>query len=867
MRLIRPEKDLSHILPRVQMPGRYTGGEFASLRSLAHEQLAPPQGPPGPGTDIDPLLTAICFPDLYDIGMSNTAIKLIYAQLNALEGVRCERVFSPAPDFEACLREAGLPLYTLESGIPLHELDVLGISVGYELSATNIPAILETGGIPILRSDRGDYDPLVIAGGPAVTNPLPFSRFFDAVYIGESESNFSRIVSSLKDIKKRGGTRQDRIELLTGFPEIWMPEKNEVYRGTWSNFNTSRLGPTPVPNVGVVQDHGVTEIMRGCPNGCRFCHAGMFYRPFRQKSYSRIVEEIDYFVFDLGYREITLSSLSTGDYRGIPELVAFLNRRYAGLGVSFALPSLKVNSFTLPVLQEVSRVRKSGLTFAVETPGLQAQRSINKEVPVDRVVEILKEARTRGWNMAKFYFMIGLPGHLYDKNEHHDEIDSISEYLHRVRNETGFKLNVNIGTFIPKPHTPYQWSRQLGEEEALEKILRIRSEFRKGPVKISYHSPFVSFLEGVISRGDARVGGLIETAYRRGARLDAWEEHISFDLWKKIFSEADWDVEQETLRERAPDEALPWDGIDIGLRKEYLLQELEKSRAHTLTDECIFPCTHHCGVCVKSLRPEMPQSEEELIKIPPPERNIPGGGAGESSNDEEGPEGTWFLFLFEKKGKARFLSHINIMTIFERSFQRAGIHLEYTKGFNPKPRLDFAQPLSLGIESLGEPGRCKIIFDEKNDAPPSEGVLLQRINSKLPDGISIINFLPFHDKYAHGKGRSLMSLFTGAEYHIRPHDSKSSQELEKLFVRILDFVHTNGGCSKSVVFEDNFIRLHVPAQGEGKFSLKSLFIALEGGVGDFLSRYQVVRTALFIERLSENDDSDKFGDSYLRLVL
>ncbi|MGC9313613.1 MAG: radical SAM protein, partial [Sediminispirochaetaceae bacterium] len=488
--------------------------------------------------------------------MSNTAIKLLYSQINSIDGAVCERVFAPAPDFEEYLNAGGIPLYTLESGIPLNELDILGFSVGYELSATNILSIMQAGGIELHRADRGDDAPVVIGGGPALSNPAPFQDFFDAIYIGEAEYSFTRIVEELVVLKKRGGSRQDMLEKVSEFDDIWMPGKNSpAVRGAWMGFNTARNGLIPVPNISVVQDHGVIEIMRGCPNGCRFCHAGMFYRPFRQKSFEAIIKEADFYVHELGYRRITLSSLSTGDYQQLHNLVRHLNSKYRGLGVSFSLPSLRVNSFTLPLLEELSVVRKSGLTFAVETPRSEWQHSINKEVPADRVVEILKEARRRGWNMAKFYFMIGLPEHLYGGE---NEAEAIVEYLWKVRRETGFKLNVNIGTFIPKPHTPYQWSRQLSEQEALNRIRIVRNEFHKTPVKVSYHSPFISLLEGVISRGDEMVGELILSAFRKGARLDAWEEYISYDVWRQVIEECSWDVLSETCRERDTGEELPW---------------------------------------------------------------------------------------------------------------------------------------------------------------------------------------------------------------------------------------------------------------------------------------------------------------------
>ncbi|MCF7914552.1 MAG: radical SAM protein, partial [Spirochaetaceae bacterium] len=299
MNYIKPEIDLAHILPRVQMPGRYTGGEYGIVSETR------------PGD----LLTAICFPDLYEIGMSNTAIKLLYAQLNSMESVHCERVFTPAPDFEEYLRQSGIPLYTLESGIPLQKLDMLGFSVGYELSATNILSTLERGHIPIRRGDRSSADPIVLGGGPALTNPEPFAEFFDAIYIGEAEESLYSIVQIIRTCKAKGAARQDILKELQTVPAVWMPEKEQpAKRVLWHGFDTPRTRILPVPNISVVQDHAVVEIMRGCPNGCRFCHAGYFYRPYRQKSVAAIIEEIDFYVYELGYREITLSSLSSGDY-------------------------------------------------------------------------------------------------------------------------------------------------------------------------------------------------------------------------------------------------------------------------------------------------------------------------------------------------------------------------------------------------------------------------------------------------------------------------------------------------------------------------------------------------------------------------
>ncbi|MBN1835461.1 MAG: radical SAM protein, partial [Spirochaetales bacterium] len=629
---IIPHRDLRTILPRVEKPGRYVGGEFGSAVA--------------PGGN--PLRVAISYPDLYEIGMSNTSIRLIYRLLNATEGVACERVFAPAQDFEAELRARSLPLYSLESGRPLASFDLVGFSMGYELTYTNLLNILDLGGVPILRRERHPSDPIVIAGGPAITNPVPFGSVIDAVFVGEIEGEGIEVFAALAAAKARGAGRAELLGLLVGQPFVWTADKGEpVRRVLWKGFGAGgdreREGAGaafPIPSIRTVQDHGVVEIMRGCPHGCRFCHAGIFYRPFRMKDLAAIVAEVDEQVLQNGYREVTLSSLSTGDYPGVAELVRFLNARYEDQLVSFNLPSLRISSVTLELLSQVSSVRKTGLTFAVETPLPEWQAGVNKPVSGERILDLLKEARGRGWRQAKFYFMIGLPVAWGQ-----DECGPILQLLEELRAQVRMELIVNVSGFIPKPHTPFQWAPQLAEQEALERIMRVKRGAPKG-VNVRYHSPFLSVLEGVVSRGDERAGELFVEAFRRGARFDSWEDLVDRKLWRGLFAEVGWDVEGESCRERAPGDELPWRDIRLGVTEGFLRREHERAQAGEQTPACCAGCTQPCGVCRDDIQVRdvaAPRGEETLAAAVPARPAPPPG------------ERRRVLFSFDKQGRAAFL--------------------------------------------------------------------------------------------------------------------------------------------------------------------------------------------------------------------
>jgi len=729
MNKIIPEKDLKHILPLIEKPGRYVGGEYGIIRKDGN----------------NPLKVAVCYPDLYEIGMSNQAVKILYGILNRIDGVCCERVFAPAPDFEAELRTRAIPLYSLESGLPLSEFDIIAFSVGYELTLTNVLNICDLGGINVLNKQRTAADPIVMGGGPAVTNPAPFGPFFDCIFIGEAEEWLPTAFSQLVTMKTQGAGRQDLLAYLCSFPYVWNPHHaHSVQRAVTGSF--SRMQEAfyfPVSNIKSVQDHGVVEIMRGCPNGCRFCHAAYFYRPQRTKDISRIARQVEQLVFRCGYREITLASLSSGDFPNLERMMKLLHRHFKPLGISFSLPSLRIDSLALSLFEELQSVRKSGLTFAVESAFFEGQKSINKCVPHEKTVELLLAARAMGWKKAKFYFMLGLPGFIEK-----DESSGIIDYISELQERTGMFLHINISTFVPKPHTPFQWQEQLHEEIAFSRILSIKKGLKRKQVKISYHSPYQSFLEGLISRGDERVGELVHQAFLAGARLDAWEDYYKRDIWKQIISRSAFDVGQGVYRTRSFDEKLPWQDVSLGSSVGFLKKEFRKSTQHLLSAACSNPCTEHCGVCTADVNVTTENAAANDVAF--------------AHTLTEYSENTLIrlLFCFEKTGKAVYLSHLDLIRSFERAFLRSGYYALMSSGFNPMPKLEFASPLSLGFSSLYEIALCTFYnVSDTND-------FITEINRHLSDGIHVIRAKKLPPYKVGEKKRSLMSLYWGSDFII-----------------------------------------------------------------------------------------------------
>ncbi len=590
------------ILPRVSKPARYTGGELNMIKK---------------DWDQSRIKMVFAFPDVYEIGMSHIGGKILYGLVNETSDHIMERSFAPWPDMEGLMREEKIPLYSLESFTPLNRFDVVGFSLQYELSITNILNMLDLSGIPIWARDRQENDPLVIAGGPVAFNPEPFAGFFDAFLIGDGEEVLIEFLDCLD--KNRGRDRQNRLLQAANIEGVYVPafytvEYNEdktlrlmkpeqpgvpsrVRKRVVRDLDNSYFPDKPiVPYMQIVHDRVVLEVMRGCQRACRFCHAGTVYRPVREKSLKVLKEQAECQLRHSGYDEISLASLSTLDYSGIKQLVKDLVQTYGDKGVGVSLPSLRVDAFSIDLANEVQKVRKTTLTLAPEAGTQRLRDIINKNITEEELFNAVEAAFASGWNSVKLYFMLGLPG------ETEADLEGTLELLARVkaigsrRSRRAVEVRASLACFVPKAHTPFQWRSQNSITQ-LEEKRRYMLKRKIKNVKLSFHDSETSMLEGVIARGDRRLGAVIEQAWRSGCKFDGWSEYFRFEKWLEAFAGCAIDPAFYVERTRPYSELFPWDFIDTGISKDYLAGENELANTAICTPDCRQAGCLNCGVC------------------------------------------------------------------------------------------------------------------------------------------------------------------------------------------------------------------------------------------------------------------------------
>jgi radical SAM family uncharacterized protein/radical SAM-linked protein len=757
------------ILGLVQTPTRYAGNEINAVKK-----------------DLDQvdLTFALVFPDLYEIGTSHFGIQILYSILNREPDIAAERFFAPAPDMEALMRQKQIPSLSMESRTPLDQFDIIGISLLYELNFTNILTLFSLSNIPFYAEQRDPVFPLVIGGGPCAFNPEPLADFFDAFVIGDGEAVVLEISKTVIRFKQQGdGKKATLLRMLSGIDGVYVPK---FFTPSFDDNGCQRLSPVRedyarvkrafVPELTVgqfpvapivpfgkpVHDRLRLEIARGCTRGCRFCQAGMIYRPVRERSLDDLIDITQASLAATGYSDISLLSLSTGDYSQLPELMTRLLAISQDQCNAISLPSIRAERLTPELMNLIKTVRKTGFTIAPEAATQRLRDIINKNLTEDSIANTVKNAFELGWKHIKLYFMMGLPF------EEAQDIQAMCDLSRRLAAEyaKGKRgINVSVTTFIPKPHTPFQRHPQLTLDAANERLDYLKKHMTHPKVSLKWQDPCMSVVEGVFSRGDRKLSSLLTAAFEAGCRLDGWNDYFDFDKWQAAFDRTGIDPDFYTSRHREKNEPLPWDHIDTGVSAQYLEKEWENAACQALTPDCRDQDCTGCGVCdFKQIRPRLYTAKGKGGKTAPDNTQNPGSGTAanpvpdDPSAARSGASGTApgpahtnmkksqaprparqlpddafarFQVTFSKLEDARFFGHLELASIVQRAVKRAGLTVKYSQGFNPSMRMAFDNALPVGMESEQE---TFTIFLDRHLTP---GAVKQALNRQLPAGLAV----------------------------------------------------------------------------------------------------------------------------------
>lgn len=716
---------LELILRRVQKPGRYIGGEWNQIKKDPAEAK---------------VRVVLAFPEVYEIGLSYLGQKILYNRLNQRPDVLAERVYAPWPDFERQLRSSGLPLYSLESKIPLYQFDIIGFSLLYELNYTNLLSILDLGGIPILAEERKRAQPLVIAGGPAALNPEPLAEFIDIFAFGDGEDLIHEIINRYLEVRDVVRSREELLRSFAGIRGLYLP----AFYQACSQPGSPLLVPRPkagfpdkiekrvvypleksawperfiVPNIQSVFDRLQVEVARGCPQNCRFCQAASIYFPYRIRPAEQTVRAAWQGLKATGYEDLSFNALSVGDYPFLEQALDSLMPCLEREKIAVSLPSLRPGRLSRNMVQNIVRIRKTGFTLVPEAGSERLRRVINKKITDEELLTAARYAFENGWRLLKLYFMIGLP------TETPEDLKSIIKLIGRLMEQgreilgSSPAINLSISSFIPKPHTPFQWVA-MDEEKLLEqKQQYIRSNIgRWKKVELKEHRVRTSILEAVFSRGDRRLGAVLKEAFRLGARFDGWLDQFNFELWQEVFEKVG--VDYHDYLKAIPVEAdLPWDIVDVGLKKAYLKQELEASRQGVYTDSCLERTCANCQACDWPEFKAVPKETEQIDFAP-------------EIDDQTGllSEPVRYRAFYSKMGPARFISHNDLLNHLERAFRRAGLKIAFSQGYHPKMLMTHGPALPLGMAAGAEAMEFKVM-EEMNEA-----WFLKKLNPCLPEGL------------------------------------------------------------------------------------------------------------------------------------